>query len=84
MGACECLEAGAELAHAEGRPADAVRLLAAAARRREQLPAPRSPLLDRYVAGLLVELHKALGEAVYESAFRDVGAAGDALLDQLT
>jgi hypothetical protein len=61
LGACECLEAGAELAHAEGRTADAVRLLCAAAARRERLPAPRPPVLERAVAALLAELLDALG-----------------------
>jgi tetratricopeptide (TPR) repeat protein len=83
LGLCECLEAAAELARAEGRPADAVRALSGATHRRGQLPAPRPPVLERDVTECLAELRAALGEEAFEAAWRDGREAGDALLDGL-
>jgi hypothetical protein len=83
LGLCECLEAGAELAHAAGRLGDAVRLLAAASRRRELLSAPRGPFLGRTMAGRLAELRAALGEAAYAAACQEGHETGDAGLDLL-
>jgi tetratricopeptide (TPR) repeat protein len=83
LGICECLEAGAELAHAEGRWADAVRFVAAATVRREHLPAPRSPVLERTVAELSAELRHALGEDDYQVAWREGREPGEALPERL-
>jgi tetratricopeptide (TPR) repeat protein len=69
LGECECLEAAAELAHAEGRRTDAVRFYSDAAQRRERLPAPRSPLLERTVAEDLARLREHLGEEVFQTAW---------------
>ncbi len=83
LGICECLEAGAELAHVEGRLTDAVRFFSAATFRREHLPAPRSPLLERTVTELLAELRVTLGEDVYRAAWRQGQETSGAVLDQL-
>lgn len=52
LGECECLEVAAELAHATGNAADSAALLAAATAGRERLPAPRPPVLQRFLARL--------------------------------
>jgi tetratricopeptide (TPR) repeat protein len=84
LGLCECLEASAKLAHAEGRLADAARALAAASGLRNRLPAPRPALLERAIAGLLAELRAALGEEAHNVAWREGEEAGDALLERTT
>jgi tetratricopeptide (TPR) repeat protein len=83
LGVCECLEAGAELAHAEGRLIDAVTFLSSATLRREDLPAPRSSPLERAVTELLAELRVALGEEAYRVAWREGYEAGDAVPERL-
>lgn len=83
LGVCECLEAEAELAHVEGRWADAVRSFSFAALRRKQLPAPMSPLLDRTVARLLAELRDTLGDQAYQMAWREGHEPAEALLEQV-
>jgi hypothetical protein len=83
LGLCECLEAAGELAHAEGRLADAVTCFSSAALRRERLPAPRSPLLEEAVAGRLAELRRALGEEAFTLAWREGQDTGDAVLGRL-
>jgi tetratricopeptide (TPR) repeat protein len=82
LGVCECLEAGAELAHADGRWTDAVRFFSAATQHRERLPAPRAPLFERVVAELLAELRATLGEEAYGVAWRESPEIGEALLTQ--
>jgi tetratricopeptide (TPR) repeat protein len=71
LGICECLEAGAELAGAEGRWADAVALVTTASERREALPAPRPPIHANILAGLLADARAALGEDAYAVALRE-------------
>jgi hypothetical protein len=83
LGLCECLEAGAELAHARGRITDAVRALSAATLRREQLPAPRPPLHERAVTARLAELRTALGEEAFAEACRKGRLTGEMELDRL-
>jgi tetratricopeptide (TPR) repeat protein len=80
LGLCECLEAGAELARADGRLADAVACCAAALRRRTRLAAPRPALLERAIGGLLAEADHALGAEAREAAWRRGHEAGDELL----
>ena len=82
LGVCECLEAGAELALAEGRFSDAVRFVSSAAFHRERLPSPRSPLLARTMEDLLAELRGALGDEAYETAWREGHEIGDAALER--
>ncbi len=84
LGACECLEAAAELAHADNQLTDAVKFFSTAAIRRERLPAPRSPLLARTVAEELAQLSGALGEEAFGAAWREGHETGDAVLDGLT
>jgi tetratricopeptide (TPR) repeat protein len=83
LGLCECLEAGAELAHAEGRLADAVRLFACATHRRDCLPAPRSTLLERFVTELLGEIRARLGEETYLAIWQEANESGDTILEQM-
>ena len=83
LGVCECLEAAAELADADNRFADAVKFLSAAAFRRERLPAPRSPLLERTVAKELAELRGTLSEEAFRAAWREGYETGDAVLEVL-
>jgi tetratricopeptide (TPR) repeat protein len=83
LGVCECLEAAAELAHADNRFTDAVRFFSAAALRRERLPAPRSPLLERTVVEELAELLGALGDEAFRSAWREGQQTGEAVLEGL-
>jgi tetratricopeptide (TPR) repeat protein len=83
LGLCECLEAGAELAHAEGRLADAVAFWAAAALRRERLPAPLSLLHGRALADLLGAIRAALGEEGFAASWREGQDAGDLVLERL-
>jgi tetratricopeptide (TPR) repeat protein len=83
LGICECLEVGAELAQAENQSAQAVRLSSAAARRRECLPAPRSPLLERTVAARLAELRTILGEEAFALSWREGNESDRAVLDML-
>ena len=83
LGACECLEVAAELAHAEGRPADAVRFLSAATDRRERLPAPRPRVFEGVVTALLADVRGALGAAAFEAAWRDGRELGEAVEDRL-
>jgi tetratricopeptide (TPR) repeat protein len=83
LGVCECLEAGAELAHAEGRLTDAVVFCASAALRRERLPAPKSPLLERTVMELLAEIRDTLGDEAYGMAWREGQETGDEVLERL-
>lgn len=52
LGLCECLEAEAELALAEGRLEDARSLIETATRRRNELPAPRAPVLENRLRAL--------------------------------
>jgi tetratricopeptide (TPR) repeat protein len=78
LGICECLEAGADLAIAEERAMDAVSLYSSATQRREQLLAPRFPLLDRSVVAALAELRARLGEEGYGVAWRDGYETADA------
>jgi Tfp pilus assembly protein PilF len=78
LGHCECLEAAAELAHAEGRLAEAVRFFSAALFRRERLPAPHSPVLERAVVERLSVLRKALKDEAFDEAWgegRDICGA---------
>jgi hypothetical protein len=82
LGICECLEAGAELAHAEGRLADAVQFCACAALRRERLPAPPSVPYQRALAALLAECRAALGEEAYAAAERQ-GQDTELVLERL-
>jgi tetratricopeptide (TPR) repeat protein len=83
LGLCECLEAGAELAQAEGRLSDAVLCCAAAAFRREQLPAPLSPLHGRAQADLLGEIRTALGEEGFAAAWKEGQEGSDLVLERL-
>src|SRR5262249_4604233 len=83
LGLCECLEAGAELAHAERRLADAVTCCAAAALRREQLPAPLSLLHGRALADLLGEVRTSLGEEGFAAAWRESQDGSDVVLERL-
>jgi tetratricopeptide (TPR) repeat protein len=83
LGVCECLDAGAELAQAEARLADAVRFYSSAALRREHLPAPRSVLLERSVADRLIKLRATLGETAFGVAWREGQETGDAILEGL-
>jgi tetratricopeptide (TPR) repeat protein len=83
LGVCECLEAGAELAHAEGRFADAVTFCASAALRRERLPAPLAPVHQRVLGELLAEARATLGEEAFTAAWREGQETGDAVLGRL-
>lgn len=83
LGACECLESGAELAHAEGRHVDAVELLAAATCRRESLPAPRSPLLERFLGELLEDCRSHLRAETAQDAWQRGSTLADTILDRL-
>ena len=85
LGGCECLEAAAELAHADNRSTDAGGRLSGrgAGGVCEQLPAPRSPLLEQTVAEELAELRRALGEEVFRAAWRDGHETGEAILEAL-
>jgi tetratricopeptide (TPR) repeat protein len=77
LGVCECLEAGAELAFAEHRLADALTFAAAAAQRRGRLPAPLAPVHRQALDQLLAEILSALGEEEYEQACRRGCQGGD-------
>jgi hypothetical protein len=83
LGLCECLEAGAELAHAEGRLADAAACCAAAALRRERLPAPPPPLHGRALADLLGALRTALGAEGFAASWQDGENGSDRVLERL-
>jgi tetratricopeptide (TPR) repeat protein len=83
LGLCECLEAAAELAHAEGQLTNAVYSCAAAAIRRGQLPAPLSPIHERNLARLLGELRALLGEEAFTAAWQIGQAAGQDVLMRL-
>jgi len=83
LGLCECLEAGAELARAEGRLADAVLCCAAAAFRRERLPAPLSPLHGRALADRLGEIRASLGEEGFAASWQAGLDGSDFVVERL-
>lgn len=80
LGIIECLEAGAEIAAAEGKWSDAVALATSATDRRARLPAPRAPVHERALHALLAEARGALGEDAFALATREAGERADRLL----
>jgi tetratricopeptide (TPR) repeat protein len=83
LGLCECLEAGAELAQAEGRLTDAISLCASATLRRGRLPAPLSPLHGRALADLLAEIRTSLGEEAFAASWQEGLDGSDLVLERL-
>jgi tetratricopeptide (TPR) repeat protein len=70
LGLCECLEAAAELAHADKRLIDAIRCYSAAGDRRKQLPAPRSAVFEETVRQQLARLRDHVGDQAFEMAWQ--------------